>query len=79
MCLNVKSQGTCAKPFGEAPLAYRLLDVRLRKDISMISIIGTLSINVTASKICTIFKMILSRCDIHDNYDYVSYAHLNDC
>ena len=42
----------------------------------MISTIETLSRNVSVNKIFTICKMILSQCDIHASYDYVSYAHL---
>ena len=39
MCLDVRSQETCAQPIGEAPLAHPILDVRLINDMSMTSTI----------------------------------------
>ena len=45
LCHEVKSQETCAKTIGDAPLAHPILDVRLIKDISMTSTIITVSKN----------------------------------
>ena len=42
MCPDVRSQETCVKPVGEAPLAHPILDVRLAKDMSMTLEIKTL-------------------------------------
>ena len=35
MCLDIRSQETCAQPIGEAPLAHPILDVRLINDMPM--------------------------------------------
>ena len=37
ICPDVRSQETCAKPIGEAPLTHPILDVRLIKDMSKTS------------------------------------------
>ena len=42
MCLDVRSEETCAKPIGEAPLAHPILDVRMTEDMSMTSRIKTM-------------------------------------
>ena len=42
MCPNVRSQETCTKLIGGAPLAHPILDVRLTKHMSMTSKIKTL-------------------------------------
>ena len=47
MHLDVRSQGTCAKPISEARLAHPFLDVILLEDMLTISTNETLSRNVT--------------------------------
>ena len=45
MCSDVRSQETCAKEIGQAPLAHPFSDVRLAKNMSMNSRTKTLSGN----------------------------------